>query len=397
MAKVIRVEYGGRTYPITIDAPTEEEIAKNPDSFTIVNGKHYRIDGPKQLISQQNSSLQVSSDSSPTSAAAAVAAMNASTRTSSLTPVAPSIASISNAAPSMNPVILPVNGSPISSIKNRIESRLEKPPKRNTPPSMNRINELNNSPNAIAREEAKEEKEKEEKERQKAESDAEYAKTNKTKALLYAIIQTAQQVLKTARDSTNPVTMRNDMIDAVTISNETDDIKKAKNIMKSALEKLENTTENAVALTKRDINNYVTTLMTCMVAVAGWGANPEANNFKNGKNTARAAFKAMNGAPLTDLQSFDIGTLNEQYDSPLGHTAVWHTPAQRIISSMEQLYQSLKDKVILQDMIEALKMSFKAQTNKPYDALLAREGGRQTRRALRKRALRTRKHFRRIE
>lgn len=152
MAKVINVEYGGTTYPITIDAPTEEEVSKNPGLFTIVNGKHYRIDGPKQLISQQKSRLQVSSDASNTSAAAAVATMNASTRTSSLLPSAS------------------VSGSPILSIKNRIESRLEKPPKppiRGTPPTMNRINEVNNSPNAIVREEAKEEKEKEEKDIQK--------------------------------------------------------------------------------------------------------------------------------------------------------------------------------------------------------------------------------------
>ena len=93
MAKVINVVYDGTTYPITIDTPTKEDVAKNHGSFTIVNGKHYRINGPKQLISQQKSSLQVSS-LSPTSAAAAVAAMNASTRTSSLTPAAP-IASIS--------------------------------------------------------------------------------------------------------------------------------------------------------------------------------------------------------------------------------------------------------------------------------------------------------------
>lgn len=392
MAKVINVVYDGTTYPITIDAPTEEEIAKNHGSFTIVNGKHYRIDGPTQSISQQKSSLQVSS-LSPTSAAAAVAAMNASTRTSSLTPAAP-IASISNAVPSMNPVIPPVNGSPISSINEKrtiqsIISQPERQPIRGTPSSMSRINEINNSPNAIAREEAKEEKEKEEKERQKAESDA---KTNKTKALLYAIIQTAQEVLKTASDSKNSRTMRNDIIGTVTISNEADDIKQAKTIMKSSLEKLKNTTENAVALTKTNINNCVTTLMTCMVAVAGWGANPEANNFKNGKNTARAAINAMNGAPLMDLQSFDIGTLNKQYDRPPEHTAVWSTPAQRIISSMEQLYQSLEEKTTLKDMIEALKISFEKQTDKPYDELLARKGGRQTRRAFRKRNLRTRKH-----
>ena len=167
MAKVINVEYGGTTYPITIDTPTKDEVANNSGSFTIVNGKHYRIDGPKQLISQQKSRLQVSSDASNTSAAAAVAAMNTSTRTSSLLPAAS------------------VSGSHILSIKNSIKSRLEKPPKppiRDTPPTMNRINEVNNSQNAIAREEEKEEKEKEEKERQKAESDAEYAKTNKTKA-----------------------------------------------------------------------------------------------------------------------------------------------------------------------------------------------------------------------
>lgn len=193
--------------------------------------------------------------------------------------------------------------------------------------------------------------------------------------------------------------MRNDMIDAVTVSNEADDIKQAKSIMKSALAKLTETTENAIQLTKTNIQNYVTTLMTCIVAVAGWKADPYTDDFKSGKNTARAALKAMNGTPLTDLQSFDIGTLNEQYDRPPGHTShVWSTPAQRIISSMEQLYQSLKDKVTLTDMIDALKMSFNAQTGKTYDALL--KGGRQTRRNLRKRALRkrhTRKYFRRIE
>ena len=243
------------------------------------------------------------------------------------------------------------------------------------------------SNNAIAREEAKEDA------IEKANQDAE---RNKTKTLLFFIIKTAQEVLKKASDSKNSGTMRNDIIGTVTISNEADDIKQAKTDMKSALEKLRNINDNALALTKTNIENYVTTLMTCMVAIAGWKADPYTDDFKSGKNTARAALKAMNGALLTDLQSFDIA-VNEQYTPPPGHKAAFITPVQRMLQSMSTMLQSLNGKTTIQEFMDAIKTSFEAQTGKTYYDLLNPKGGRQTRRARRKRALRkrhTRKHFR---
>jgi hypothetical protein len=336
------VVYGGNTYRITIDTPTAEEVVTNPGSFTIVvNGKQYRIDGPKQLISQQNSRLQVSTDASNTSAAAAVAAMNTSTRTSSLLPAAS------------------VSGSPI---------------------------------------EEKEEKEKEEKERQKAESDAEYAKTNKTKALLYAIIKTARGVLKTARESKDPTTIRNEIYNSINIANSNDDVQRANTIMRDALNTLHTTSNNALSLTLPNIQQYTTTLMTCMVALAGWKANPSMNNANFGKNTARAAIQAMNGPELSDLQSFTID-VNENDTPPPGHKAAFLTPSEMMLDAIALLLQSLNGKTTIQEYTDAMKASFKNQTGKSYD-LLIKTGGRQTRRNLRKHPLRnrlTRKNFRRIK
>lgn len=197
--------------------------------------------------------------------------------------------------------------------------------------------------------------------------------------------------MKTARDSKTPATVRDNIYNSINIANSNNDVQHAKTIMRDALNILHTTSNNALSLTLPIIQKYTTTLMTCMVALAGWKANPDTDNAKAGKITARAAIQAMNGPELSDLQLFTIN-VNENYTLPSGHKAVFLTPSKMMLDSMNTMLQSLNGKKTIQEYTDAMKVNFENQTGKPYDELLAREGGRQTRRNLRKRKFHTRKH-----
>jgi len=383
----VPITYQGQTYEIKLGNSKEEgtvpvvaggityytrTIPISTGSSPVLPVEESSNRGASVVANQPASSSLVTAttSSSPTSAASTVKAMQLPSKTS----------------------------TPLPSIQSRIQGE-PKNPTHGTPPPMDPIIEVPNNANAIARYEEKEEAKAKEKEKQNAIAKNEYVKANRTKALLFSMIQTAQAVLKTVRESTNPTTVRDEIDKSINNINSNNDVQRAKTIMRDALNTLHTTSNNALYLTLPIIQKYTTTLMTCMVALAGWKANPSTNNAKAGKITARAAIQAMNGPELSDLQSFTIN-VNENYTPPSGHTSSFLTPSEMMLDAIARLLQSLNGKTTIQEYTDAMKASFENQTGKSYDDLLRKTGGRQTHRNLRKHPLRnrlTRKNFRRIK
>ena len=296
----VPITYQGQTYEIKLGNSKEEgtvpvvaggityytrTIPISTGSSPVLPVEESSNRGASVVANQPASSSLVTAttSSSPTSAASTVKAMQLPSKTS----------------------------TPLPSIQSRIQGE-PKNPTHGTPPPMDPIIEVPNNANAIARYEEKEEAKAKEKEKQNAIAKNEYVKANRTKALLFSMIQTAQAVLKTVRESTNPTTVRDEIDKSINNINSNNDVQRAKTIMRDALNTLHTTSNNALYLTLPIIQKYTTTLMTCMVALAGWKANPSTNNAKAGKITARAAIQAMNGPELSDLQSFTIN-VNENY------------------------------------------------------------------------------------